>query len=395
MDMKAEKSKMERLLKSLFGDDINVEEEMERYHEKRKKEQESACQESEEIMRKAHKTYKDIPVAVYEDVASRALRKELERYNTAKKMSQFDIEKRFSEEEMRDVSCGIQNAYYIYSRLCKDNSMTSTLTQEKQEELSEALAEAKKYYDRKSVPDSNAARLFAYSIFYYEIRRFVKKETKTELDAARVVAANRLRNIIPEICKTYNVLAAEKRIMDIEQYNHYKKMDEKYNIPEIIMRANTPADAFENMEIFEKAAKEIDQVLNQTEKVYGYKLNYIRSGNIRYDVWRWRYSDEEPEADPPVCTMWAEEIGTYDTPEEAKQAAVPAEDGTPAEIQEYDPEEMWAIVDTEGKNVTDMLYPSKIRAAIFLLGVLGKEKAPGWHAWEQFLDKKEREKKQK
>jgi hypothetical protein len=103
-------------------------------------------------------------------------------------------------------------------------------------------------------------------------------------------------------------------------------------------------------------------------------------------VFKWNgETDEEQEEDEnPKGTIWAEEKGEFPTLEEAQAIA---EEGD--EIESYDPEEMWAIVDPNGNNPTTMIYPYKERAAVFLTGILGKEKLPNWYAWEELLNSRE------
>lgn len=391
MEQKSE-GKLERLIRVLFGDNVDVEKEAENIREKRRKELKETYEASEKIMKLANKTRKDIPLYIYEEVAAQALMNDLKSFEGTREFS-ARVGKEIAIKEMREVSRTLQNAYITYSRLFSDNKMISSIGPDEYTMLKAALTASEEYYNSQDEESpADAVAVYAYSVCYYEVQRFKSKEEYGIEDAFRIIAADRICSLIREKYKPYNVLVAEKRIMEIERYNHYKKMDEKYNIPEVILRANTPAGAEENMEVFLGAAEEIDRVLNNAEESYGYKLNYIRSGNVIYDVWRWKGTIDNPDAETSEGTLWTEEIGSYDTLEEANQAAVPDEDGTPAEVQECDPEEMWAIVGPDGKNATEMIYPSKIRAAVFLIGVLGEKKVPNWYAWEKYLDERGKKK---
>ena len=383
----SEASPMERMLTAVFGEGFDAKSEAEKIRNKMVNKMENAVQRSAEILAENHVQAKDIPLSVCVQAAGNALVRKLESFEMDVKM-QEDFPKlrkddRLTLENARDLL----HAINAYERVCMSLQEQDALPGEIRERLERAGKNAREICARNDEKFSQLAiKAYAVSVLYLAAQKFAANEAPALQDAEEVIAARYVKRLIEDLYSGYNVLAAEERIHDIERYNHYKKLPD---LPDALRLATMPAEGRKNQELFEKAAEEIDRVLNHTED-FGYSLNYIRSGRTRYSVFRWKTEKIDPESEDPVYNMWAEDIGEYDTAEEAAEAA--GKDGEdPAEIEPYDPEEMWAIVDAQGHNPTKMIYPTKTRAAIFLIGLLGEETLPNWTAWERLLDRKNEE----
>ena len=376
-------SKMENLIKAIYGDDVNAAEIAEKMQEKRREEMHRSFEQAKNIMRSSDSDMEDIPGALFVRVAANALIKQVEPferdYNFFKRVNKED----FIIEELKENASTLIAANVAYGEVCREFNAGSVLSEVETQRLmvvvKEATALCRKYAKNVTVHDM---QVFAFAMPYYETMEFAKKKVHTVNDAMRVVAAHSLCQMIINAYRPYNVKKAEQRILDMEKFIHYKKY--KDQIPAAVYKATLPAGAKDNMEILEGAAEEIKNLLENTEEAYGYKLNYIKSGKQVYSVWKWKGEVEEIEGEVKPGILWAEDKGEYDTPEEAHDAA--DEDD---EIEAYDPEEMWAIVDKEGKNPTNMIYPTRERAAVFLIGILGEERLPFWFAWEKCLNNME------
>ena len=163
-----------------------------------------------------------------------------------------------------------------------------------------------------------------------------------------------------------SVRELETVIMYAEGYLRMKELQ----APEVIQRHMRERAGTDREEFYE----EMDLVLHHTEEAYGYRINRIASGKTVYIVTIGKQNGNGEQI--------TEDIGEYDTEKEARSAAEAAEDAENCNIQEMDPEEWWAIIDPDGKNATDMLYPYRERAYVFLLALLGN-RVPQWRAFER------------
>lgn len=374
------------LFTAIYGDTEKAREEEEKFLNKSRKMRENVICESNKILEKNHVQKKDIPRSACVKVTANTLIKTMESFETQKAVNETLPRLDAADRLLMDAARDLIHAVRVFENVKEALNETYELPESIQKRLNEAVKKAAEISGTEDFTQFSA-NLFAESVLYRAITDYAREKEHTLDDAVNVIAAIGARNLIVELYKGYDVLSAEDRIRDIERYNHYKKAP---GLPRQLLLATMPVEARKNQELFERAAEEIDQVLNRTEEL-GYRLNYIRSGRTRYSVFRWKSEPESDDPDNEAYRMWAEDIGEYDTPEEAEEAANKEADD-PAEVTEYDPEEMWAIVDANGHNPTNMIYPTKQRAAIFLIGLLGKEKLPNWNAWEQYLDSmKERE----
>lgn len=375
---------MERLFTAIFGESFDAKGEAEKVRNKMANKMDDAVRLAKKIMAENHAQTKDIPFSVCVKVAGDALVKKLESFEMDVKMMEDFPKLRKDDPITLDNARDLLHAINAYERVCLSLKEQDVLSGEIRERIERAGKIAQDLCSSNNEKFSQTSvKLYAASILYYAAQKFAAEQSPTLQDAEEVLSAMYVKQLVESLYSGYNVLAAEERIHDIERYNHYKKLPD---LPDTLRLATMPSKGINNRELFEKAAEEIDRVLNHTEE-FGYSLNYIRSGRTRYSVFRWKAEKTTPESDEAVYDMWAEDVGEYDTAEEAAEAA--EKDGEdPAEIEPYDPEEMWAIVDAEGHNPTKMIYPTKTRAAIFLIGLLGEETLPNWTAWEKLLDGK-------
>lgn len=111
-----------------------------------------------------------------------------------------------------------------------------------------------------------------------------------------------------------------------------------------------------------KVAEELVAIMNDSESnPVPYRINHIRSDCRRYWV---RYETEITDDDGNVFPAFEEE--TFSIKFDADQFQKDCEDkGVFVSSGEYDPYEYWVIARC-GKNVTGMLYPSRLRALVFL-----------------------------
>ncbi len=116
-------------------------------------------------------------------------------------------------------------------------------------------------------------------------------------------------------------------------------------------------------ELIEKAYAEVEYVYKHLEE-FGYKLNTISSGKVKYCVTR----NNEEELDNV--------IGTFPTEEEARQAAINGDE----KIEAFDPDERYALVTLEGKNATGEIYDNEGAAIAYVLDKF-PGKVPNWRKW--------------
>ena len=148
--------------------------------------------------------------------------------------------------------------------------------------------------------------------------------------------------------KTWDVPAMEDKLSSVKQIANMLKIDESGNIA----KGLTAHMGVEKREKLFAAARELEAVMDNTEdNPTGLHLNRISSGTVKYNVVK-----EAPSYDGEDLF-----VGTFDTKEQAEEAMT--ED---TRCIEYDPDEWWAVLNKESKNVTKMLYPTQIRALAFL-----------------------------
>lgn len=384
----AETSKLENFLTALFGDDFDAKATAEKLKAKYAKERQEGLQQALLIMREHNVTNADIPHRMFVIVAAHALMKQLNSVTTdlqmIDKLISMDPNAKIPDTVLENIRLFIHSVP-CYEQICNHFQEESVFTDIQKEQIEKVLAKAKELCPQDQQAFSlKDVHIFADMLYEYQIRTFCSKDIHTIKDAAKIIAAYTDRHILLHSEKPYNVLAAEKRIADLQRYTHYKSFAE---LPHELLMATIPTIARNNLELFDATAKEIDDLLNRTEKTFGYKLNYIKSGKQAFNVFTWNgeIDDNQENEQYPKGTIWAEDKGDFPTLEEAQSIA---EEGD--EIEEYDPEEMWAIVDPNGNNPTNMIYPYKERAAVFLIGILGKNKLPNWYAWEELLNSEER-----
>ena len=374
--------KLETVLKALFGDDIDAKAEVERFHAQRKRECAETLQQANEIMQENHATMNDIPSKVFRNVTLHTLIHQAQAFREEYQFMQR-MHNRGPKDSLMGHAIRFLAAWDCYQKICKKFNEQPIFIGAQQKKFDETLEWATSCLTAKQQTDlDEESKIFAHMVLHDQIKNFRNKETHTIQDAACVVAANAVKDILLQP-KPYNVPQAEQRIADLQRYTHYKNFPD---LPHQLLMATIPTIARNNLELFDQVATEIDNLLNHTEETFGYKLNYIKSGKQEFSVFKWNgQMDENQDGNEyPKGTIWAEDKGEFPTLEEAQAIA---EEGD--EIEPYDPEEMWAIVDPDGNNPTNMIYPYKERAAVFLIGILGKEKLPHWYAWEELLNSKE------
>lgn len=111
-----------------------------------------------------------------------------------------------------------------------------------------------------------------------------------------------------------------------------------------------------------RAYAEVWKIYQNLEK-YGYKLNKIDSGEKKYSVTK----EEGKEF---------KIIGTYNTLEEAKNACMTGDE----EIDEFDPNERYALLTLDGKNATGKIYDNEGEPVAYVLDQI-REETPEWRKW--------------
>ena len=366
------------------------EEDMTRYHERKRKEREDALADAEKILAENNINPDDIPGEMMIQTAAnelmRHVRQTEEELPVGEDGETIEVPG-WNRRHVWELCRGLQNANDVYEKACCESGVETVLDDEEKQRLEYALCKAGAIcgnaFDNLRVGE---IVLYAHSIVYYETKDFIQKTDKDLEAAKQLIAAHKMRDTIVGFIDYYRVLVTENRIRVLDRCFAHKRHGVK--LPEKVYELMLPAAAKENLELFEKAAEEIDQVLNHSEEAFGYKLNYIKSGKTAYHVYRWNGQVDKGQENEecPMGTMWVEEKGDYPTEEEAKRVA---EEGD--EIKEYDPEEMWAIVCPKGNNPTNKIYPYREDAVVDLIRLLGEETLPNWFAWEAYLDEKEKE----
>ena len=379
----ANTERLENLLTAIFGEDIDAQTEAQRIRDKQKQECAETLQKSKEIMANHNLTLDDIPAKTFRNVTLNAFSTRIhtfrEDYHFMKRLNHLG-----PNEYMVEKAKLFLAAHTCYLKICEVFHEKTAFSDSEQRKVDESIEWAKNILSETQQTDLNRAiEIFAYMVLYEQVRSYRNKKTHTITDVTAVIAANMVKDILLQ-SKPYDVPKAEHRIIDLQRYTHYKQFPE---LPHELLMATIPTIARNNLELFDKAATEIDNLLNHTQETFGYTLNYIKSGKQEFSVFKWNGETDEEQEDEkyPKGTIWAEDKGEFPTLEEAQAIA---EEGD--EIEPYDPEEMWAIVDPNGNNPTNMIYPYKERAAVFLIGILGKNKLPNWYAWEELLNSEER-----
>ena len=378
----AETSKLENLLTALFGNDIDVKAEAQRIRDKRKQECDETLQKANEILTQHNIALDDIPTKTFRNVTLAAffncIRVFREDYRLMQQLKYQEPNEHIIENAKLFLA-----AHACYLKTCEMFREQTAFSEPEQRKINESIEWAKSILTKDQQTNLDMEiQMFAYMIFYEQVQTYRHKKEHIITDMIDVVAANAVKDMLLQP-KPYDVAKAERQIIDLQRYAHYKKFPE---LPHELLMATIPTLARNNIELFDKAATEIDNLMNHTEETFGYRLNYIKSGKQEFSVFKWNGETDEGQEDEkyPKGTIWAEDKGEFPTLEEAQAVA---EEGD--EIEPYDPEEMWAIVDPNGNNPTNMIYPYKERAAVFLIGILGKNKLPNWYAWEELLENKE------
>ena len=373
--------KLENLLTALFGDDIDAEAAAKRIRDEHKQKAVEALNQATKIMELQHTTVEDIPSRTFRYVTLQTLINRVKIFR-----EEYQLMNRLHtqpNDQLIDNAKLMLAALRCYQKICILLNEPCKFSAPEQRKLDETIEWTKAILPTNEKLDlTHEIQVFAHMVFHDQVRAFCKKKQHTIRDAATLVAAQTVRGILTQP-KYYNVPQAEQRITDLQRYAAYKKIP---SMTQELLMLTIPSIARKNLELFDKASKEIDDLLNHTQEVFGYTLNYIKSGQQEFNVFKWHSEIDDGQENERYQkgSMWAEDKGTFPTLEEAK--AIADEDD---EIEEYDPEEMWAIVDPNGNNPTNMIYPYKERAAVFLIGILGKNKLPNWYAWEDLLNHQE------
>ena len=173
--------------------------------------------------------------------------------------------------------------------------------------------------------------------------------------------------------KTWNVPKAENRLSSAMQF---ASMGSKYD-EEVQRILNSICAKSKTGELFKAMVLETRAIVQNTvENRTGYHLNCIHSGKTLYDVILPPQNVDGDEAE-------AQELGSFDNEEDAKDMASKNEG---AIVCSYDPNEWWAVIDSRNKNATGMLYPTKLRAAAFLMHIANP---PAWKAYNEYWDGRE------
>lgn len=387
-------SPLERTMCLIFGNVDKAKAEAKRYREKKIKQREKALEEASEILKENRIDINDIVDDIYVEVACNTFQRQIK--------NALDIELNCrcykNKEDLVKAAKDILLSYKAYEYVLQDRKISDNFqityvekmnNNENNEHLNKVMQEAKRICQGyKNDIQVGKIPSYTYLLVYYATEAFYVNEKHTIDDACRVFAAFEMKNMIEQHYNPCKLIVEEKRLQELSKYNHYKQISEKYpgQMPAVIIDVNTPKEAKENRKVFDKAAKEIDNILNHTEECYGYHFNYINSGRKIYNVFKWKFEPDNTKADPTTDegrtgTMWREDKGDFATFEEAKSVA-DADD----EIEDYDPDEYWAIVDSKGNSPIEAVYAWKELAAVALINHLGEEKLPNWFAWNRMLD---------
>jgi len=279
--------------------------------------------------------------------------------------------------------------------LSKEERLLAAIFGEKPEELQKKMKKAAELHkaslhDAMKLVQSESGK-FEYSVddsiqyLRLEHRKAINEyeEDKSSKAANRVVATLAAIHFLTEFSKEhkkgYNVLKAEQRIAKILSIINFRKIE---GLPEVFVNVPKNEMSHGNNDLMEKVIDEIDQVANNTVEFCGYHINHIKSGHSVFEVVRNEPSNEEG-VDEEIVT-----VGEYDTMEEAENACKDGE-----HVYEYDPNELFTIVDPDGKQANGMFYPSEERAIVFLLGII-KDKTPWWNIYEMMADQYDAMKKE-
>jgi hypothetical protein len=115
-------------------------------------------------------------------------------------------------------------------------------------------------------------------------------------------------------------------------------------------------------------------VFFRTEEKFGYKINHI-SGRTEYIVSRY---NQEINEKGRLKSLEYVELGRYDNLEEAQANA----EGSDS-IDSFERDDYYAIISKDGSNATGKVYPTRERAFIDLLELLG-DRVPLWCSWNVF-----------
>ena len=154
---------------------------------------------------------------------------------------------------------------------------------------------------------------------------------------------------------SFNVVEAEMRITEVLRFARVAGTDGADKFFAAIRNAMGP----ERADPLIAAAKEMAKVYYNTEdNPTNYHLNCIHSGTTKYGVVLETANDEVSGDD-----------NDYDTEEQANAAIEKAvKEGRAVDgfVVDFDPDEWWAVLDKDNKNVFKMLFPTDRRALAFL-----------------------------
>ena len=123
---------------------------------------------------------------------------------------------------------------------------------------------------------------------------------------------------------------------------------------------------YPNPELMKKAFEDVRFAYTHLDE-FGCQLDKINSGTLRYSVLTCDCPDDPEDFDT---------VGVYDTPAEAQAACVTGKE----KIEPYDPEERYALMTPDNRNLTGELYTSEGEAIAYILDAY-RDRFPNWHEW--------------